>query len=86
MESCAKATIGRHFIPKPAEPAPPVEQAEVIWRVKCKQCIFAAENIKSGNAAEAIANAHSAVHSHDVAVKFDIFDCLMTVVRAEELR
>jgi len=85
METCAKARIGRHFIPEPAEPTyAPVSLP--IYKIKCRHCDHSVENIETSKAAEAKASAHSIVNGHDVQVMFDIRDCLMTVVRAEDVR
>jgi len=56
------------------------------WKVKCRQCSFAAENLKTGNAAEDVARAHSVIHGHDVEVRFSITDCLSDVIRASDPR
>jgi len=86
VETCAKARIGRHLIPEPAEPATHTPVSLPIYKIKCRHCEYGADNIKTSRAAEAKANAHSVVHGHDVSVMFDILDCLMTVVRVEEVR
>jgi len=70
----------------PTQEKKPVPESETKWKVKCRQCSFAAENLKTGNAAEDVARHHSVVYGHDVEIRFSINDCLSDVIRANDPR
>ena len=63
-----------------------VPESATNWKAKCRQCPFVVENLKTGNAAEDVARAHSVIHAHDVEIRFSIDDCLSDVIRANDPR
>ena len=45
-----------------------------------------AENLKTGNAAEDVARAHSVIHGHDVEFSWSVIDCVEGVIWTEDTR
>ena len=78
METCAKAVIGRI--------APEPKISEVIYSLYCFQCGRVIGENLHGKAADSIARAHSAIHGHDVEIRYSIIDCPMETIRAEDMR
>jgi hypothetical protein len=57
-----------------------------LWKAICRGCAWGFDDIKTFNAVSARAAAHSAVHRHDVEIRFSVIDCLSEVIRAEDTR
>ena len=71
----------------PEDPVFGIDDTErMIWKAKCRQCGFVAEQLKTGNAVEDVARAHSVIHGHDIEISFSIIDCLCDVIRANDPR
>jgi len=71
---------------KKEEAKPVRQQGETVYSIHCRHCRHKIEGMDSSSAAMARANVHKDVYRHDVEVIFTIYDCTMTVVRADEVR